>query len=294
MDITWHAKHLKVRHMVAIPIVLAIFFATIVILRGVPKSLEFSSGTLISYHDLDNRPDANAVEQALGTLFGVEVKADVTQDPATSKYGLDIQTTKVLDENMENQTLQMLSQQFGILGAPDVTPFEPALSEAYMKQTVWAVLGALIAMGVILLIVFRRKVSLTMLPCVVLNMVAAFGGMALFQVQFSLASLAGFLLLIGYSIDTNILLGMSVLRRVGGDVRERVANVMKTGFMITGTTIATMAVVNLFVTNASIDQLSIVIVFGLIADLFDTWFLNAGVLIHYAEHKKGKEYYVSL
>jgi len=280
--------------MVAIPIVIAIFFATIVALRGVPASLEFSSGTLISYHNLDNRPDANGVEQALGTLFGADVKADVTQDPATSKFGLDIQTTKVLDENLENQTVQMLSQQFGIQGTHDITPFEPALSEAYMKQTVLAIVGALIAMGVILLVVFRRKVSLTMLPCIALNMIAAFGGMALFQMQFSLASLAGFLLLIGYSIDTNILLGMSVLRRVGGEVRERVANAVKTGFMITGTTIATMVVVNIFVTNASIDQLSIVIVFGLIADLFDTWFLNAGILIRHAEHKKEKEYYVSL
>jgi len=69
---------------------------------------------------------------------------------------------------------------------------------------------------------------------------------------------------------------------------------VKTGFMITGTTIATMAAVNLLVTNASIDQLSIVIVFGLIGDLFNTWFLNAGMLIRYAERKKGKEYYVSL
>jgi preprotein translocase subunit SecF len=280
--------------MITIPIVLAIFFSTIVALRGVPMSLDFSSGTLVSYHNLDNRPDANGIEQALVTLYGAEVKADVTQDPSTSKFGLDIQTTKVLDENLENQTVGMLSQQFGIQGIPDITPFEPALSEAYMKQTVLAIVGALIAMGVILLIVFRRKVSLAMLPCVVLNMIAAFGGMALFQVQFSLASLAGFLLLVGYSIDTNILLGMSVMRRVGGEVRERVANAMKTGFMITGTTIATMAVVNLFVTNASIDQLSIVIVFGLIADLFNTWFLNAGILIRHAGRKKGKEHYVSL
>ena len=294
MDLTWTAKHLKVRYMIAIPIVLAIFFAAIVVLRGVPKSLEFSSGTLISYHDLDNRPDASGVEQALGTLFGVEVKADVTQDPATSKYGLDIQTTKVLDENLENQTLQTLSQQFGIRGTPDITPFEPALSEAYMKQAVLAVAGAFIAMGVVLLIVFRRKVSVMMLLCDAFDMLAALGGMALFQTQFSLASLAGFLLLEGYSIDTNILLGMSVLRRVGGDVRERVANVMITGLMITGTTIATMVVVNLFVTNAAIKQLSIVIVFGLIADIIGTWFLNAGILIRHAERKKGKEYYVSL
>ncbi len=130
MDLTWTAKHLKVRHMVTIPIVLAIFFATIVALRGVPKSLEFSSGTLISYHNLDNRPDASGVEQALGTLFGADVRVDVTQDPATAKYGIDIQTTKVLDENLENQTVQMLSQQFGIQETPDLTPFEPALSEA--------------------------------------------------------------------------------------------------------------------------------------------------------------------
>ena len=126
--------------MIALSVAIAIFFATMVVLRGVPKSLEFSSGTLISYHtDLDNRPDANGIEQALSTLFGADVKVDITQDSTTSKYGLDIQTTKVLDENLENQAVQMLSQQFGVQGTHDITPFEPALSESYMKQTMLAI-----------------------------------------------------------------------------------------------------------------------------------------------------------
>jgi preprotein translocase subunit SecF len=280
--------------MIALSVAIALFFATMVVLRGVPKSLEFSSGTLISYHtDLDNRPDANGVEQALGTLFGAEVKADVTQDSTTSKYGLDIQTTKVLGENLENQAVQMLSQQFGVQGAHDITPFEPALSAAYLKQTLLAVVGAFIAMGVILFVVFRRKVVLTMLLCDALDMLAALGGMALLQTEFSLASLAGFLLLEGYSIDTNILLGMSVIRRVGGDVRERVSKAMLTGVMVAGTSLATMLVVNLFVKNAAINQLSIVIVFGLAADIFNTWFLSAGIFIRHAERKKEK-YHVSL
>ncbi len=294
MDITWHAKHLQVRKMAAIPLILAAFFATVLVVRGVPMSLEFSSGTMISYRDLENRPDTGAVEHVLGALLNADVKADAIQDPTTMKFGLDIQTTRVLDENLKDQTQRALAAQFGIQGAPDVLPFEPALSKAYQMQAVWAIVGALVAMAVILLFVFRRKLSLMMLPCVCLNMLAALGGMALFQVQFSLASLAGILLLIGYSVDTNILLGMRVLKRVGGEVRERVADAMKTGFMITGTTIATMVAVNLLVTHPQIDQLSAALVFGLIADLFNTWFLNAGVMIRYAERVGRKEYYVAL
>jgi preprotein translocase subunit SecF len=67
---------------------------------------------------------------------------------------------------------------------------------------------------------------------------------------------------------------------------------MKTGFTITSTTLLTMLAVNLFVTNASLDQLSIVLVFGLAADLLNTWFLNAGILLRYLSKKK--TYYVAL
>lgn len=294
MDITWHTKHLKPRQMIAVPLVLAAFFAAVFFVRGVPMSIEFSSGTMISYRNLENSPNADTVESALSTVLAADVKAVTTQDSATGTFGLDIQTTKALDDNGREQVQRTMADQFGIQSTPEFYPIEPAISQTYLRGAMWAILFAFIAMFVIVLLVFRHKIVGMMLPCVALNMVWALGGLALLQMQFSLASLTGFLLMIGFSVDTNILLTTHLLKRVGGEPRERMANAMLTGFMITGTTLATMICINILVTNPSITQLATVLTFGLAGDLFNTWFLNGGALVWYTERQKRKEYYVSL
>lgn len=292
MDITWHTKHLKPRQMIAIPLVLAAFFAAVFFIRGVPMSIEFSSGTMITYRNLENSPNADAVETALRAAFSAEVKAVPTL--TDNQYGLEIQTTKVLDENGKEILQRTMTERFGIKSMPEIDPIEPAESRSYFVGAMWAILCAFIAMFVIVLLVFRHKIVGGMLLCVALNMVWGLGGLALLQMQFSLAALTGFLLMIGFSVDTNILLTTHVLKRVGGEPRERMANAMLTGFMITGTSLATMICINVLVTNPSITQLATVLTFGLAGDLFNTWFLNGGGLIWYAERQKRKEYYVSL
>ena len=294
MDITWHTKHLKPRQMIAIPLVLAAVFAAIFFIRGVPMSIEFSSGAMISYRNLENSPNADAVESALSTVLAADVKAVTTQDSAAGTFGLDIQTTKALDDNGKELVQRTMADQFGIQSMPEFYSIEAAISQNYLRGAMLAILGAFIAMFVIVFLVFRHKIVGAMLPCVAFNMVWALGGLALLQMQFSLAALTGFLLMIGFSVDTNILHTTHVLKRVGGEPRERMANAMLTGFMITGTSLATMICINVLVTNPSITQLATVLTFGLAGDLFNTWFLNGGVLIRYTERQKRKEYYVSL
>jgi len=294
MDITWHTKHLKPRQMIAIPLVLAAFFAAVFLIRGVPMSIEFSSGTMITYRNLENSPNADAVESALSTVLAADVKAVATQDSATGTFGLDIQTTKTLDDNGREQVQRTMADQFDIQSTPEFYAIEPAISQTYLHGAMLAILCAFIAMAVIVYITFWHRVVGVMLFCVALNMLWALGGLALLQIQFSLASLSGFLLMVGFSVDTNILLTTHVLKRVGGTPRERMANAMRTGYMITRTSLATMICINILVTNASITQLVTVLTFGLAGDLLNTWFLNAGILLWYAERQKRREYYVSL
>jgi len=280
--------------MIAIPLVLAAFFAAAFLIRGVPMSIEFSSGTMITYRNLENSPNADAVESALSTVLVADVKAVTTQDSATGTFGLDIQTTNALDENGQEQVQRTIADQFGIQSTPEFYAIEPAISQTYLRGAMWAMVLSFIAMFVIVSIVFRHKIVGVMLPCVGINMIWALGGLALLQIQFSLASLTGFLLMIGFSIDTNILLTEHMLRRVGGEPRERMATAMLTGWMITGTSLATMICINILVTNPSITQLVTVLTFGLAGDLVNTWFLNGGALVWYTERQKRKEYYVSL
>jgi preprotein translocase subunit SecF len=96
---------------------------------------------------------------------------------------------------------------------------------------------------------------------------------------------AALLMLIGYSVDTDILLSMRVLKRKG-TTEEKIIGAMGTGFMMTGTTIAAVfslilvsnflyLIIPSFTRMDIIADMTTVLIFGLAADIFNTWVTNA-------------------
>jgi len=78
------------------------------------------------------------------------------------------------------------------------------------------------------------------------DILIAAASMNLTGVQLSLGTVAALLMLIGYSVDTDILLSMRVLKRKGA-VDEKIVGAMGTGLTMTGTTIA--AVLSLIIVS---------------------------------------------
>ncbi|NNC24793.1 protein translocase subunit SecF, partial [Salinisphaera sp. USBA-960] len=87
---------------------------------------------------------------------------------------------------------------------------------------------------------------------------------------------AALLMLIGYSVDSDILLTNHVLRR-SGSFYESVDRAMKTGVTMTVTSIVAMAVMAVVAYAFVIELLAsigLVLVFGLATDLMNTYMLN--------------------
>lgn len=300
MDITWHVKHLRPRQMIAVSLALALAFSVVVVIRWrtqgtpVPLSLEFSGGTFIRVRGLDNRPDATAIELAAEELLSANIEVKVTEDRVTGKFGLDMETPKDLSDNERAGVREMLSKQFGIEGSFSAEWAGSVVTSIYRGQAERAIVGAFIAMAIIILVAFKHGfASGIIMLCIGLNVLGVIGGMAIFGVPLSLASVAGMLMLLGYSIDTNILLAMRVLKRLGGEVRERIAEAMRTGLMMTGTALIPLFAINILTTAPALYQLSMALIFGLLADIVNTWFLNSGMMLWYTERRRGREYYVS-
>ena len=199
---------------------------------------------------------------------------------------------------MDNQEIahieNMLTAQLGLAGIYENLPLYEELTHIHLAQARSGTIYAIIAMAIIIFIVFRRSVVVgTILLCIGLNMLGIVGGMALFQIPLGWATLAAILMLLGYSIDTNILLVTRVLKRLGGEVRERITGAMRTGLMMILTTLAALFALNVFTTHPTLDYLSAALILGLIADLFNTWFLNAGVLIWHTKRRERREFYVA-
>ncbi len=110
----------------------------------------------------------------------------------------------------------------------------------------------------------------------------------LFGFKLSTAGIAAFLMLIGYSVDTDILLSTRVLKRKEGTVFDRVCSAMKTGLVMSVTTISALIIALIFAQSDVLKQIMIILLIGLAVDLISTWFQNAGILRLYME-KKHKE-----
>ena len=152
-------------------------------------------------------------------------------------------------------------------------------------------------MAIVVFLVFREPiVSLLIVISALADILTAAASMNLTGVQLSLGTVAALLMLIGYSVDTDILLSMRVLKRKGS-VEEKIVGAMGTGLTMAGTTIAAVIsliiisnflylIVPSFTRMDIIADMTTVLIFGLAADIFNTWVTNAQGLRWYMNRPK--------
>jgi len=290
MNITWPQRRLNNRQLAAIPLAIIAVLTISMLVLSVPFSTDFRESGLIRVRGLENVPDAGAVEIAVENLLNYNADVDIVEN------GFDIGTSNVLSENETLLVKSMFLSQFGISeNSVNVELRGATITSVYSEQAIRAIVGAFIAMGVIIFITFRHRVTVgAILLAVGLDLLGVFGCMALFGVELSLASIAGLLMLIGYTVDTNILLTTRVLKRVGGEPKEQVIDAMRTGLMMSGSTLIPLFAINILTTAPQLYELTAVLIFGIIIDILNTWFLNAAIIMRHAERQRRKEYHVSI
>ena len=109
-----------------------------------------------------------------------------------------------------------------------------------------------------------------------------------FGIKLSSAGIAAFLMLIGYSVDTDILLTTRALRKKEGSLNERIYGAFKTGILMTITALVAVLPVFFLVTGLpeSFRQIFLILALGLFADIANTWLTNAGIIKWYCIRKK--------
>ena len=109
----------------------------------------------------------------------------------------------------------------------------------------------------------------------------------LLGIQIGTAGIAAFLMLIGYSVDTDILLSTRVLKRKEGTVLERILGACRTGLIMTITSIAAVSIALIFAESLVVKQIMSILLIGLTVDIIYTWIQNAGIIRWYVEKKEG-------
>jgi len=97
-------------------------------------------------------------------------------------------------------------------------------------------------------------------------------------------------MLIGYSVDSDILLTNRVLKRQG-KLNDKLTGAFRTGIIMTSTTLAAAAamfIVAWFGSVLILMEISAVLLIGLVFDVMNTWLTNVGILKWYVLKGGGK------
>lgn len=267
-------------------------------LIAIPVIITLLSLMLLATNGLDEGIDLKG-----GSLAVINLEKPISQSDLTIliQDGLNTSDVTVLSVDNNKATVQIGSaadivQVADIIkGTGTIVSYSsvgPVLSKESLNQVYWAIGFAFLFMSITVFIIFRDFVpSAAVILAALSDIIIALGGMSLFGIPLSLASVAGILMLIGYSVDTDILLTTRLLKRKEGSVTDRAIDAMKTGITMSAAAIAAMGelyLVTIFLIPQAVvlSNIAAVLIIGLAADIIATWLMNLGILRWYLEVRK--------
>jgi len=281
-----------VKQLIAIPLViLLISFAVIAVTQlsldsPVRLGTDFKGGTVVRLTTLET---IDALELKFAAFPVESVRDTGGADEKSIEFGQ-------MSEPQKDELIAML-QEYGSYELRDISPL---FGEELQHQAVKAVIIAFTLMAIVVFVTFRAVLpAFYIVTCAFSDIVITVACMDAIRMELSLGTVAALLMLIGYSVDSDILLTTKLLHKKGG-INDKLRGAMKTGITMTTTTI--VAVFAMFLVSSYLHlfsshfapipilrDMSLVLLFGLSADLMNTWLFNAGVLRWYLERKEPKK-----
>jgi len=243
------------------------------------RSIDLKGGTLITIKT-PTLVDVTELEDALSEKFGEVIVREIR---SYSGQGISIQLESDvdIDEAMKEFTdMGILIEDFSI------QTIGPSLGESFWVQAQYAIIIAFILMGIIVFIVFRTFVpSVAVMLAAVSDIIVTLAIMQAIGLPLSLASFAALLMLIGYSIDTDILLTTRLIKKTDKPLNERMRGAFKTGITMTVTTLVVLIALIVTTTSPVLFSIALVLMMGLTVDIINTWMQNATLLRWHCERR---------
>lgn len=274
---TYDISKYPVRQLVALPVALLIisflFLGFNTLMTGMPvdPGIDFAGGVAVTIPQSADTP--------------AEVEAYFSGYPLKSVGEGVNGGYYVVFEYMPDEDFRTLSELINDR-YPDakIDQIGETFGKTLQTQALWALLFSFIGMAIVVFIVFKNFVpSVAVVISALSDIVITAALMDIVGITLTLGTTAALLMLIGYSVDSDILLTTRVLKRKGKFV-EKMQGAFRTGFTMTSTTISAVALMFIVSWIGQIDvirDISAVLLLGLFVDLMNTWMLNAGILKAY-------------
>jgi preprotein translocase subunit SecF len=282
----------KYKILILITVAMLIFFGVVLTMHKVQtgefisKDVSLEGGLLVTIHS-DKDINIDATEKALAEKLSVSVSIKKLQGIGTAGLGYSftvepIQPQTVLDAISEVTGIQLAE------GSYTVEEVSSGLGATFWQNTMKALAVAFVLMGIVVFIYFRKPVpSFAIILSAIMDIAGTLTVMSLANIELSIGGVAALLMLVGYSVDTDILLSTRVLKRSEGTVAERVLSSLKTGMTMQFTAIAAMLVLWIASPAETLKQIALILIIGLFMDMPSTWIQNVGILRWYVERKHG-------
>jgi preprotein translocase subunit SecF len=267
--------------LIIIPVIITLLALGIVLSGGLKEGIDLKGGS-IAVLQLNQPVSNDQLATMVQNSTGVQASLITVTTTGTNQSTVNIAGSAA-------NVIEVASAVNGVASIQSFRSVGPLLSQQSLTQVYYALAFAFLFMSITVFIIFRNFVpSIAVILAALCDIIIAIGGMSVFGIPLSLASVGALLMLIGYSVDTDILLTTRVLKRREGTIVERAKDAMGTGFTMAAAAIGSMValylVVRFFMPNAEVlDQIAAVLIIGLVADVLATWLMNLGILRWYME-----------
>lgn len=269
---------LKLRKLIFIPVVLFAFSGGVLLWSHfqtgdfILKNVDLKGGALITIES--SQPvDVKELETVMDERFG---SAFVSGLRTTTGFGATVQ----VESGTSASEVIAAAEEAGV----EVTNFSeetvgPVLGSLFFDQVRTIMIVAFVLMSLVIFLIYRNPVaSFGIVFALAGNILATLAFANLLGISLSFAGFAGLLMLIGFTVDTNIVLTSKMSAAGTEGFKERYRRALKTGVTIVATITATMFLVILLSSSKLLINIAEVLVIGFLADLVFTWIFNAWLL----------------
>lgn len=193
--------------------------------------------------------------------------------------------------NYENQTVSILRS---IIPFSSYTYQETTstLGAYFLQQIEYIIIISFIIVAIAAFVIFKSPIpSISVVFGAINDLIVALAGMAIFGIPLGVASIGGLLMLIGYSMDTDVLAAIRILKHTEGTPEDRAFSTLKTGLTMTFAAIITFSILLITAYLNFIPtyfEIASVVMFGLLGDIITTWFGDTVLVLWYKEKKDAK------
>ncbi|MCD4739584.1 hypothetical protein K8R43_00170 [archaeon] len=193
------------------------------------------------------------------------------------------QYVQLAEENFKLQLREEIAQKVGIVSNDiSMSSVGASIGAMFWETSQRALIIAFILIAAIVFVLFRQLVpSIAVIQAILFDVVIALAGMTLIGIPITLPTIVALLMIIGYSVDSDIMLTDRIMRRKHGSTAERAYSAMKTGLTMTGTTLTVLLVLLVFShfsQMVALFQITGVLFFGLLGDIPATYLVNVVVV----------------